>query len=177
MDQSGVYFTLDAPHVSIIGLYSNVLEAPGVISTQGGHHTAINDDQLTFLTEELTRLRPEAQAGTRAVLLAVHHPPASAEAKHGGGAGLAPDIERLRREGRLVARRGPLRPCAPLPAVHADHPRQDAADPLRRLGRRESGLAVHESPRVRRSATRGDFDTLSGAHIPTGPLSLDAWGL
>ncbi len=32
MTQPGVYFTLDAPFVSIIGLYSNVLEHPGVIS-------------------------------------------------------------------------------------------------------------------------------------------------
>jgi hypothetical protein len=36
MTQPGVYFTLDAPYVSIIGLYSNVLEHPGVISSQGG---------------------------------------------------------------------------------------------------------------------------------------------
>ena len=37
MTQPGVYFTLDAPFVSIIGLYTNVLEGPGVISSQGGH--------------------------------------------------------------------------------------------------------------------------------------------
>src|SRR5579864_7835017 len=36
MTQPGVYFTLDAPFVSIIGLYSNVLDGPGVISSQGG---------------------------------------------------------------------------------------------------------------------------------------------
>jgi hypothetical protein len=93
MDQPGVYFTLDAPHVSIIGLYSNVLEGPGVISTQGGKYPTINDDQLTFLTEELTRLKPESEAGTRAVVVAVHHPPASADAAHGGTTGLAGDID------------------------------------------------------------------------------------
>jgi calcineurin-like phosphoesterase family protein len=48
MTQAGVYFTLDAPFVSIIGLYSNVLEGPGVISSQGGHFP-ITDDQLAFL--------------------------------------------------------------------------------------------------------------------------------
>ena len=38
MTQPGVYFTLDAPYVSIIGLYSNVLDSgAGVISSQGGH--------------------------------------------------------------------------------------------------------------------------------------------
>ena len=50
--------------------------------------TTINDDQLTFLTEELTRLKPESEAGTRAVVVAVHHPPASADAAHGGTTGL-----------------------------------------------------------------------------------------
>ena len=43
MTQPGVYFTLDAPFVSIIGLYSNVLDGPGVISSQGGHFP-IGDD-------------------------------------------------------------------------------------------------------------------------------------
>jgi calcineurin-like phosphoesterase family protein len=39
MTQPGVYFTLEAPFVSIIGLYTNVLEGPGVISSEirGGH--------------------------------------------------------------------------------------------------------------------------------------------
>jgi len=93
MNQPGVYFTLDAPHVSIIGLYSNVLEGPGVISTQGGHYKTINDDQLTFLTGELERLKPARDAGETAIVLATHHPPASADAKHGGGSGLAADID------------------------------------------------------------------------------------
>ena len=93
MNQPGVYFTLDAPHVSIIGLYSNVLEGPGVISSQGGNYPTMNDDQLTFLTEELTRLAPAREAGQLAIVLATHHPPASADAKHGGGTGLATDID------------------------------------------------------------------------------------
>jgi hypothetical protein len=93
MNQPGVYFTLDAPHVSIIGLYSNVLEGPGVISTQGGRYPTINDDQLDFLTAELTRLKPASAAGERAVVLAVHHPPVSADAAHGGTSGLAADID------------------------------------------------------------------------------------
>src|SRR5215831_3607541 len=62
MTQPGVYFTLDAPFVSIIGLYSNVLEGPGVISSQGGKYPTMNDDQLTFLTAELERLAPERKA-------------------------------------------------------------------------------------------------------------------
>lgn len=92
MTQPGVYFTLDAPFVSIIGLYSNVLEGPGVISSQGGHYP-IGDDQLQFLTAELQRLKPEREAGQRAVLVACHHPPVSVDAKHGGTTGLADDID------------------------------------------------------------------------------------
>ncbi len=93
MTQPGVYFTLDAPFVSIIGLYSNVLEGPGVISSQGGQYPTMNDDQVTFLQAELTRLKPARDAGERAVLIAVHHPPASADAVHGGTVGLSNDID------------------------------------------------------------------------------------
>jgi hypothetical protein len=92
MTQPGVYFTLDAPFVSIIGLYSNVLDGPGVISSQGGHFP-IPDEQLTFLTSELTRLKPDREAGKRAVIIALHHPPLSADAKHGGSTGVQTDID------------------------------------------------------------------------------------
>ena len=93
MTQPGVYFTLDAPMVSIIGLYTNVLESPGVISSQGGRYP-IGDEQLQFLTAELERLKPMRQAGERAVLIACHHPPASVDAVHGGTTGLALDIDK-----------------------------------------------------------------------------------
>jgi hypothetical protein len=92
MTQPGAYFTLDAPFVSIIGLYSNVLDGPGVISSQGGKYP-IGDDQLAFLKAELIRLKPDHDAGNRAVLLAVHHPPASVDSKHGGAMGLSNDID------------------------------------------------------------------------------------
>ena len=94
MDQPGVYFTLDAPFVSIVGLYTNVLEGPGVISTQGGKYpTLAGDHQLDFLTTELQRLAPARKAGERAVIIACHHPPVSADSKHGGSTGLADDID------------------------------------------------------------------------------------
>jgi len=93
MTHAGVYFTLDAPFVSIIGLYSNVLDTgAGVISSQKGHFPLV-DDQLTFLQSELERLKPQRQAGQRAVLIAVHHPPLSADSKHGGATGLEQDID------------------------------------------------------------------------------------
>jgi predicted phosphodiesterase len=92
MTQPGVYFTLDAPFVSIIGVYSNVLDGPGVLSSQGGKYPLV-DDQLAFLTAELKRLKPAREAGERAIVLAVHHPPASADAKHSGSTGLEADID------------------------------------------------------------------------------------
>ena len=94
MDQPGVYFTLDAPFVSIVGLYTNVLESPGVISSQNGAYaTLAGDQQLHFLQAELERLAPARKAGERAVIIACHHPPASVDANHGGGSGLAQDID------------------------------------------------------------------------------------
>ena len=107
MNQPGVYFTLDAPFVSIIGLYSNVLEGPGVISSEGGRYPTLDEQQLEFLTAELTRLKPQREAGERAVLLACHHPPLSVDEKHGGARGLAEDID------KAVAAAG-LRPDAVL---------------------------------------------------------------
>lgn len=93
MTQPGVYFTLDAPYVSIIGLYSNVLDSgAGVISSQN-HHFPISDEQLDFLKSELSRLKPDRQANKRAVIIAVHHPPLSADAKHGGSTGMTQDLD------------------------------------------------------------------------------------
>jgi hypothetical protein len=92
MTQPGVYFTLDAPMVSIIGLYSNVLEGPGVISSQNGAYP-ISDAQLTFLEGELQRLKPARQAGGRAVVVAVHHPLLSADSRHYGWTGLSRDLD------------------------------------------------------------------------------------
>jgi hypothetical protein len=93
MTQPGVYFNLDAPFLSIIGLYSNVLDGPGVISSQGGHFPIVGDNQLDFLKAELARLKPDHDAQNRAVILAVHHPPTSADSKHGGAVGLSKDID------------------------------------------------------------------------------------
>jgi hypothetical protein len=93
MTQPGVYFTLDAPFVSIVGLYTNVLEGPGVISSQAGKYPKVGDAQLAFLNAELKRLAPAREAMERAVIIACHHPPASVDAKHGGTTGLADDID------------------------------------------------------------------------------------
>ena len=64
----------------------------GIISSQGGHFPLVNDD-LDFLTSEPERLKPERNAGSRAILIAIHHPPLSVDAKTGGSAGLIQDID------------------------------------------------------------------------------------
>ena len=68
MTQPGVYFTLDAPFVSIVGLYTNVLEGPGVISSQHGRYP-IGDEQLHFLTAELKRLAGPRRQEQAAVVI------------------------------------------------------------------------------------------------------------
>ena len=94
MTQPGVYFTLDAPMVSIIGLYTNVLEGPGVITDEGGRYPSLKGDgQYQWLVSELERLAPLRKSLERAVILACHHPPASADITHGGTTGLAGDLD------------------------------------------------------------------------------------
>ena len=87
MTQPGVYFTLDAPFVRVIGLFSNSLEDPGVLSNREGKWPGINDRQLKFLSAQLKRITKENYKG--AVLLATHHPPYSYSPppKKGGSGG------------------------------------------------------------------------------------------
>lgn len=73
MTQPGAYFTFDAPYVRIIGLYSNVLEDPGVISSQNGAYPRVGDEQITFLTNQLNLIKQSMYQG--ALIVATHHPP------------------------------------------------------------------------------------------------------
>lgn len=94
MTQPGVYFTLEAPFVAIVGLYTNVLEGPGVISDHDGRYPGLKGDrQVEWLTGELARLAPRRAAGECAVIVACHHPPASADWVHGGSTGLSRDLD------------------------------------------------------------------------------------
>jgi hypothetical protein len=70
-----VYFTLDAPFVRIIGLFSNALEDPGVISSENGKWPRVPDYQLAYLQAQIEQIKSQKYAG--AVILAVHHPPFS----------------------------------------------------------------------------------------------------
>jgi Calcineurin-like phosphoesterase len=106
MTQPGLYFTLDAPFVRIIGLFSNALEDPGLISSQGGHWTGVPDFQLAFLTAQLKRIKKDNFAG--AVLLATHHPPFSYSPppNMGGGGNHSSSSAMLREIDQICEREG-----------------------------------------------------------------------
>lgn len=99
MIQPGVYFTLEAPLVRILGIYSNMLENPGVISstpdpTQAGSPAKfpnIPDVQIAYLTAALTRIKKEKFAG--AVIITVHHPPYSYGGTHSGSMVMLKEID------------------------------------------------------------------------------------
>jgi hypothetical protein len=101
--QPAVYFTLEAPFARILGLYSNCLEDPGIISDQGGKYPYLGQFQIDFLKAALARIKQEKFAG--AVVIAVHHPPYVAQlqpsapgksksaGKHGGSPEMLKEID------------------------------------------------------------------------------------
>lgn len=91
MIQPGVYFTLDAPFVKIVGLYSNTSEGgtQGVIS--GG---VAGTNQLTFLQQQLKTAAQQRKAGDhRALIVAVHHPPFAASQDHAPSPNVLVDLD------------------------------------------------------------------------------------
>jgi hypothetical protein len=74
MTQPYPYWTLDAPFLTIIGLYSNI---EGSLDGRG------RSDQQYFLEEQMKSASPEKK-----LIVAVHHPPFSLDSAHGG----CPDI-------------------------------------------------------------------------------------
>jgi hypothetical protein len=80
MDQPGVYFTLNAPFVKFIGLYSNTGEG----ATEGAiAGPAIGNAQLAFLQQQLAEAKAERANGQwRALIIATHHPPFTASSQH-----------------------------------------------------------------------------------------------
>lgn len=91
MIQPGVYFTFDAPFVRILGVYSNVLEDPGVISGQNGKYPTLDSSQVDFLQTALARVKSQNYTG--AVIIAVHHPPFTGGSTHGGSPLMLQDID------------------------------------------------------------------------------------
>ena len=88
MNQPGVYWTLDAPFVQIVGLYSNCAENPGAIS--GG---AAGAAQKTWLVATLKKIKAQRATGVKkALFFATHHPPYSSGG-HTGSAEMLADID------------------------------------------------------------------------------------
>jgi len=80
MDQPGVYFTLNAPFVKLIGLYTNTSEGAteGVIAGPN-----VGNEQLVFLEGQLAAAKAEREKGQwRALIIATHHPPFTGSPEH-----------------------------------------------------------------------------------------------
>jgi hypothetical protein len=88
VSQPGVYWSLAAPYVDILGLYSNVAEGPGYISAP-----SIGNKQQTWFEETLTKIRKARAAGPRkSLIIAVHHPPLSS-GSHGPSVALLSQLD------------------------------------------------------------------------------------
>ena len=82
-----MFFTFEAPFVTIIFLYTNALEDPGVIADGD-----IGNSQLVFLAAALTRLKRANYQG--ALLFAHHHPPYTL-ARHGWSIDMQTQIDKI----------------------------------------------------------------------------------
>jgi hypothetical protein len=89
MIQPYIYFTLEAPFVKIIGLYSNNSEGPGLLDPGG------DPAQLDFLEAEFVRAAKARPADSRAVLVAVHHPLFSIGKDHGSSPTMLDQVDKL----------------------------------------------------------------------------------
>jgi Calcineurin-like phosphoesterase len=89
MTQPYCYWTLDAPFVTIIGLYSNV---EGSLDARG------RMDQQYFLNTQMAAADPKKK-----LIVAVHHPPYSLDSVHGG----TPDILTAINQATEASGRGP----------------------------------------------------------------------
>ena len=89
ISQPAVYWVLNAPFADIIGLYSNIAENPGYISTP-----EIGKSQKDWLVKTLTAIQTERKKGNqKALIIAVHHPPISGGGGHGSSTEMLADID------------------------------------------------------------------------------------
>ncbi len=88
MTQPGVYFTLTAPFLRIIGLYSNTGESAGVLSDP-----KIGTAQIDFLKAQLAAAAAARREAQQALIVAVHHPPFTGSSQHFPSAGMLREID------------------------------------------------------------------------------------
>lgn len=96
MDQPGVYFTLNAPFIKFIGLYSNIGEGGQSGEIASTQRADIGTKQLDFLTAALTQAKAErGQGNYRAIALATHHPPFTGSPFHVPSPGMLKMIDQV----------------------------------------------------------------------------------
>ena len=92
MTQPGVYFTLNAPFLKIIGLHSNTAEgtSAGVIAD----NQIVGQAQKQFLIAQLQQAKAAAASGFQgAVIIAVHHPPFTISGQQNPSPDMLSDID------------------------------------------------------------------------------------
>jgi hypothetical protein len=91
MTQPGVYFTLNAPFLKIIGLYSNTQEgtSAGVIAD----NQIVGQAQKQFLIAQLKQAKAAAKGFQGAVIIAVHHPPFTLSSQNNPSQDMLADID------------------------------------------------------------------------------------
>ena len=98
ISQPAVYWVLHAPFVDIIGLYSNVAENPGYISTPD-----IGQAQKDWLVKTLAAIQKDRQNSSRkALIFAVHHPPFAGGGGHGSSTEMLADIDDACNKGGIM---------------------------------------------------------------------------
>jgi hypothetical protein len=96
MDQPGVYFTLNAPFIKFIGLYSNIGEGGQSGEIASTRRADIGTKQLDFLTAALTQAKAERSKGNyRVIALATHHPPFTGSPFHVPSPGMLKMIDQV----------------------------------------------------------------------------------
>jgi len=80
MTQPGVFFTLQAPFLRVIGLYTNTGEGQTSGVLAGGN---LGNSQLDFLNSQLAAAAADRKSGQIfALAIATHHPPFTASSGH-----------------------------------------------------------------------------------------------
>lgn len=91
--QPGVYYTFEAPMLRVIALYTNTLEDPGVISSEGGKYPQVTDVQLDYLRAALNRVKADKFDG--ALIIAHHHPIFTYGGGHGDSVTVMQDADAI----------------------------------------------------------------------------------
>ena len=105
MTQPNVFWTLNTPVVTIVGLYTNVPESG-----------KLGANQLTWFQQELKDAPKDIP-----LILALHHPIYSAYGHHPGSQYLKSTIDQVTKKSEPDPEPDSYRACTRLPAIHRKH--------------------------------------------------------